>query len=379
MMVAPVGSGSSEGRLDYIDLSLGDPCYGPPDQAKAAAAAAILYGGNGYLAPGGLPTLRSALALKLQNQNKISATADQVVITVGASLGLFATLAVLCQPQDGVLIPDPGFPLYRLMTEIQRLKLLRYRLQADANYEPNWDSLAELASQACVLVWNFPSNPLGTVARPEWLPRLHSLLATHPRLYLISDEVYEDLLFTHAHSSPAASAGPLAERCLSIFSFSKSYGMTGWRVGYVHAPGGWAAHIEKTHWGAAMSAPTIAQRAALVALQAPTAYREKILAFLSHNRAEALARLRRWTLPCREPEGGFFVWVNINRSGLDSLTFAARCAEECRVLVSPGIYFILTTNEYIRLSFAVDTPVLAEGLDRIGCWVSNLYLSGSTR
>lgn len=377
-MAAPVRSDSSEQRLDPIDLSLGNPSYDPPEQAKAAAAYTILHGGNGYAAPGGLPTLRAALARKLQDQNRISATADQVLITSGASLGLFATMAVLCEPGDGVLIPAPGFPLYRLMAKMQRLQPLHYTLQADANYEPDWASLAALAPQARLLIWNFPSNPLGTVARPEWLPRLYRLLATQPHLYLISDEVYEDLIFTGAHSSPAASAGPLADRLFSIFSFSKSYGMAGWRVGYVHAPGAWAPHVEQAHWGAAMSASTVAQHAAVGALQAPPIYGKKILAFLSHNRAQVLPRLRQWELPYQEPEGGFFAWVNIQRSGLDSLIFASRCAEECGVLVSPGIYFSPTADDYIRLCFAVDTSVLAQGLDRIGRWVRDLHIGAVT-
>jgi len=211
------------------------------------------------------------------------------------------------------------------------------------------------------------------VARAEWLHRLFALLATQPHLYLISDEVYEDLLFAGSHMSPAASAGALADRVFSIFSFSKSYGMAGWRVGYVHAPGTWAAAVEKAHWGTAMSAPTIAQHAAVGALQAPPTYRQQILAFLQHNRAQALARLRQWGLPCREPEAGFFLWVNIHGSRLDSLTFAARCAHECSVQVTPGSYFSPTADDYIRLCYAVDSAELVAGLDRVGRWLKDLH------
>jgi aspartate aminotransferase len=375
MMVTRAEPTPRERLQESINLSLGEPCFEPPKEARSAAAAALLQGSNGYLPPGGLPELRIALAQKLRDQNGIAADPNQVVVTVGASLGLFTTIAVLCQPGAGVLIPDPCFPLYKLMLETQRLCPLRYPLRADRNYEPDWDALESQASACSALIWNFPSNPLGVVARPSWLSRLNSLLKNHPHLHLISDEVYEDLLFAGKHHSPAATADPLAERVFSVFSFSKSYAMTGWRVGYVHAPGQWAARIEQAHWGAAMSTPTIAQCAAVAALRAAPSYREETLGFLKSNRAIALAKLRKWGLSCTKPEAGLFVWINVSRYGMDSLTFAKRCEEECGVIVSPGVYFSPNAINHIRLCFAVDSKALVEGIDRLGGWLDRLYRS----
>lgn len=373
MMAANAKPRMTDRRQERINLSLGEPCYEPPEEARNAAAYALLQGGNGYLSPGGLPELRVALAQKLRDQNGIAATTNQVNVTVGASLGLFSTIAVLCRPGDGVLIPDPCFPLYRLMLKTQRLAPLPYLLKPKDGYAPDWNSLEDQAKAARVLLWNFPSNPLGVIARAAWLSRLYGLLDKYPHLHLISDEVYEDLLFRGDHCSPAARAGELAQRIISIFSFSKSYGMTGWRVGYVHAMDTLAGRIEKAHWGAAMSVPTIAQHAAVAALQAPPSYHQEVHRFLRHNRTVALDRLRKWKMPCSEPQAGFFLWVNISSSGLDSVTFAERCGEECGVLVSPGVFFSPNATHYVRLCFAVETKALAEGLDVIGSWVNALH------
>lgn len=371
---------SSEDVREVINLSLGEPCFEPPKESRSAAAAALLQGGNGYLPPAGLPELRAALAKKLRDQNGIAATAEEVVVTIGASLGLYAIIAVLCRPGTGVLLPAPGFPLYNLMLATQRLRPLRYPLRADTNYEPDWDALAAQAADASVLVWNFPSNPLGVVARSAWLVPLYELLSKHPHLHLISDEVYEDLIFVGSHHSPAATApGAVASRIFSVYSFSKSYAMTGWRVGYVHAPGQWATPITQAHWGAAMSAPTVGQLAATAALRAAPSYREAALSFLKNNRKGALARLRQWGLPCAEPEAGFFLWLDISSCGIDAVTFARRCAEECRVLVSPGVQFSPDATDRVRLCFAVDQQSLVEGIDRLGGWCKEISRSQEQR
>ena len=355
---------------ELIVLSVGDPSYGPPAESKNAAAYMLVRGRSGYLPPGGLPELREALAQKLSDQNGITATANEINVTVGASLGLYFTMAVICEPNDEVLIPDPCFPLYRSMLQTQRLTPFHYSLHENNSYVPDWGSLESVAKTARALIWNFPSNPLGAVARQEWLKRLYDLLERHPQLYLISDEVYEDLIFHGTHYSPAATAGDLSERIISIFSFSKSYGMTGWRVGYIHAVEPLATEISKSHFGAAMSVPSLAQFAAVAALQAPASYHQEIRNFLTRNRKLALDGLRKWKLRCLEPEAGFFVWVNISDCGLDALTFAAGCEEDCGVLVSPGTNFSPGATDYIRICFAVEAETLAKGIDLLGRWAN---------
>lgn len=357
-----------ESDLALIDLSLGDPCYGPPREAKRAGARAMLDDTGGYVAPAGLPELRSALAAKLRRRNAIPATDREVVVTVGASLGLYATLAVLCKPGDGVLVPDPGFPGFRLQLETQRLRCLPYRLVAERDHEPDWDSLRAQADEAKLLIWNFPSNPLGTVARPTWIARLHQLLADHRQLRLVSDEVYEDLVFSGSHASPAGGAQSLRERCCSLFSFSKSYGMSGWRLGYVHAPEPIAPLIARAQWGMTMSVSYPAQRAGLTALDSPADYHDEVRQFLAGNVTGALATLGRYGFEAEWPDAGLFLWLDIRTTGLNAEAFAAGCAEECKVLLMPGTYFGAGGEGFVRISIATPRVELLVGLERIGRW-----------
>src|SRR5260370_12189874 len=157
------------GPVRLVDLSLGDPGYEPPEQAKAAAVSALGGGIGGYAPQGGFPWLRLALAAKLRESNNIAGDPDNIVVTSGASHGLFAALSAVCRPGDRVLVPDPGFPLYRLPARILGLNAVRYPLAAASAYQPDWEALDELLPGAPVLIWKFPSNPLG-VAAPSARP-----------------------------------------------------------------------------------------------------------------------------------------------------------------------------------------------------------------
>lgn len=352
-----------------IDLSLGDPGYDPPQEAKLAVARGLAAGNERYAPPGGMPRLRAACADKLRTRNGIDARPDEVVVTTGASLGLFCALAASCSPGDIVLVPDPGFPLYLLMAETLRLRPRRYVLQEDACFEPDWDDLAEVASAARVLIWNSPSNPLGTVARQDWVDRLRELLARNPDLVLLSDEVYEDTCLDSGHISPRATADRLGDRIVSLFSFSKSYAMTGWRVGYLHAPADQASRLTRIHWGVSMSTPSASQRAALAALEAGDDYLAGVREHLRLARAQALDWARRRDFPVPLPEGGFFLWPDVSSSGLDAGRFCDDAISECGVLMAPGTDFSPAAASRVRLSFAASHDDLREALTRLDSWL----------
>jgi aspartate aminotransferase len=351
----------------FVDMSLGDPGYSPPREALAAVAAFLRTESRGYAPRGGFRWLREALAEKLRKQNVIDASADEVVVTTGASHGIFAVLAALCQPGDTIIIPDPGFPHYRLAARILGLSVQSYSLDADRGNEPDWDAIERSSAQARVLIWNFPSNPLG-VDNPQWNAKVLELIGGHPGLFLLSDEVYEDLIFAGDHQSPAAVAGPNADRIASVFSFSKSYAMTGWRVGYVHARPDLGAAIARCHWGVSMSTPTVAQVAALAALHAPPSYLLEYRAFLTRNRDIAVQQLNSAGYRCSPPTGGFFLWTDISGTQLGAAAFAERSARELKVLVSPGTDFSPSATDRVRLSFALSETQLRDGLERLCRW-----------
>lgn len=354
-----------------IDLSLGDPGYPPPPEAKVAVARCLALGNDGYAPPGGLPRLRAACAAKLGARNGIDARPDEVVVTTGASLGLFCTLAACCSPGDALLVPDPGFPLYLLMAQTLGLRTLRYTLREEAGFEPDWHDLAKLAPTARVLIWNSPSNPVGAVARQDWIERLRHLMTSNPGLVLVSDEVYEDACLDGEHISPRAGADRLSGRIVSLFSFSKSYAMTGWRVGYLHTTADQARRLTRIHWGVSMSTPSASQRAALAALQADGDYLGATRDHLRIARAQALAWARRRDFPVPVPQGGFFLWPDISSCGLDAERFCDAASDQCKVVISPGTDFSPAAESRIRLSFAASHDDLAEALTRLDTWLED--------
>lgn len=354
-----------------IDLSIGHPGYEPAPPVQAVAVKAIAGGLGGYAPAGGLARLRSRLATRLTERNGIAAIPEQVVVTTGASLGIFATLSTVCGPGDTVLVPDPGFPLYRVAATNLHLKCASYPLAATG--EPDWTALAAMLPGSRLLVWNYPSNPLGALADAAWFPRLFALVAQHPQLTVLSDEVYGDLYLTDGHPGATAShAGALADRVESVFSFSKSFGMAAWRVGYLHARTELTAAIASTHWAASMSTCTAGQLAAIAALRLPEEYLEERRAFLRGNRDLAVARLSSSGLDCAVPDGGFFAWADTSRFGVDGATFALRSGAEAGVLISRGIDFGPSGSQRVRINFAVPTPTLVTAPDRLERWLSTV-------
>lgn len=358
-------------RASLIDLSLGAPIYPQViDLATVLDDRSI----SGYAPMGGLPALRSAVAQRLRDQRGVGADPADVVMTAGASGGLFASLIRLTKPGQGIAIPDPGFPLYRLAASSLGLKVLTYRLVAGGDgFTPDFDELAAAAKQATVLLWNFPSNPLGTAAEPGWIDRLLAVLAESSGLTVICDDVYSDIVYDGAHVPAAAAAPPeLLPRLWSLYSFSKSDGLAGWRVGYVHAPGGSAGEVARIAWGMTMSVSTASQLVALAALATPAGERAARLRRLRASRDLAVTALRQAGLPAMTPPAGLFCWPDISATGLSPDDFVARAARECGVLLSPGTDFSPAATDRVRLSFAGEPALLSDALARLGGWVADV-------
>ncbi len=350
--------GASVGMPGAIDLSLGHSCHKPPELALQAAAATLVGGSLGYLAPGGLAALREALATKLQKQNEIRVSWRDVIVTGGASLGIFSCLAFLAPPDSPVLIPDPGFPLYKLVAETLRLRPISYSLRPEKGWLPDLDQLPG----APIMLWNSPHNPVGVVADPAFVVRLSQAMRER-EMWLISDEVYEDIVFTGRHASPAVF---FPERTFSVFSFSKTYGMAGMRVGYVATPSGHGDALSRVHWSAAMSASVVAQYAALAALKAGAEYRQETLEWLRTSLSVARSVLDRHEIPYVQPQGSLYLWVDVRRYVEQSEAFCKALARTEHVLVSPGTHFGPSGEGYIRVCFsASDSSLLAEGLTRL--------------
>jgi aspartate aminotransferase len=250
-----------------INLDLGDPGYSPPESAKAAVARALVShtGAWRYGPPAGLPPLRRQLADRAEAAHGVSAAPSWVTVTAGASLGLAAVILATTQPGEQVLCPDPGYPAFAGLTRRLGRGVVWYPATGlDGHADPQ-------AVERCItpssrlLIWNSPSNPVGTMATADSTAAVAELTQRHG-LALASDEVYADLGYEDSHSSPLRCGG---ERCCAIVSFSKSYALAGFRIGAVVAPPPLAAAVSGAHWSLGMSASVAGQHAALGALAAP--------------------------------------------------------------------------------------------------------------
>ncbi|MET7472979.1 pyridoxal phosphate-dependent aminotransferase [Streptomyces sp. NPDC005648] len=357
-----------------IDLGLGDPAHPMPSVVSATLRQMADRPSLGYAPPGGLPALRRTLAEKLTAVNGLDATAREVVVTNGASQGIAAALAELCRPGDRVLVPEPGYPAYRAVCRSLGLTVTGYGVPAgdDTAAQPDWDALARSAAGATAVLWNFPSNPTGRTADPAWYPRLYAVLREHPALTVVSDEVYEDLCFGTRHVSPAARAGDLAARFVSVFSFSKGYAMTGMRVGYVHAPGpDLATRVARRHYAWSMSTPTLSQVCALAVARGARDYPAGHRAALMSGRDRLVAGLRASGLSVATPEAGCFAWADVSASGLDAEAWSRAAAVRLRVLTAPGTEFAPHDTRHVRLSFAVGPAELDAALERVSAWAAD--------
>lgn len=349
---------------DVVHLEVGEPDFPTPPHVVEAAARAAAEGYTKYTANRGLESLREVLAEKLARANGVEADPEQIVVAAGGVNALVESLFALVEPGDEILVGDPCWPNYEMMAAALGARLVRYPLDRDRSYEPDLDRLAALvrSPRAKVVLVNSPGNPTGSVWRRETVERVYEIVDER-NLYLVTDEVYEDIVFEGEHVSPASVDG--AERVISVFSFSKSYAMTGWRVGYAVASRPLADTIAKVQEAFVSCAATVSQKAAEAALLGPQDCVAEMRAGYRARRDVAVASLRDHGLFVTNPNGAFYILADISAATLDTNAFARRLVAQHRVAVAPGDTFGPAGAGLVRLSLAASTDSIEEGIRRL--------------
>ena len=352
-----------------IHLEVGEPSFETPAHIVEAACEAARQGYTKYTPNTGLLSLREKLVGKLQRVNGVSVSPENVVVTAGAVCGLATSLMAVVEPGDEVLIPDPGWPNYESMVAITHGVLRRYSLRPAEGFLPNQATVEEgISSRTKAIVINSPSNPTGAVFPREvmgWLVRL----AQKHGIFLVSDEVYEDVVFDGEHVS-ALSFGDGGDRVIGVFGFSKSYAMTGWRLGYVVASREIAAAVGKLQEPLVSCASAVSQKAAEAALDGPQDCVAQMREAYRRRRDLAAGLLMQHGVDFLLPSGTFYLMVDISRSGVDSYTFAKTLLKETGVAVAPGATFGPGARDYVRLSLATSDEQLAEGINRLAVFLA---------
>lgn len=349
---------------DVIMLAVGEPDVPVAPHIAAAAKAAWDADETNYTANGGIAPLRQAIVEKLARDNGIHVDTERVWVTVGATQGLHQAMALTLGPGDEVLVPDPGYTTFTMNARMLEAVPVSYPLRADAGFMPDIAELERLVTDRTrVLIVNSPSNPLGTIFPRDLLQGLLDFARRHD-LWIISDEVYEAFTWAGEHVSIASL--DTEDRVFSVFSFSKTYAMTGIRVGYLVTPPGIAATMRTVQEASISCVTTPGQFAALAAITGEQSAVADARDHYRGNLAAVTALLDERGIRYLEPGGAFYLWVDVSyASGGDVADWAEGFLLEHGVAVAPGNAFGRSGEGWIRLCVAATRDDLLEGVRRL--------------
>jgi len=353
-------------KKGLVSFGIGEPDFVTPAHIREAAKRALDEGYTHYTPNLGFPEFREALANKLKQKNKISVTPDEVVVTSGGTEALFFAFYILINPGDEIVIPDPGFVTYESQVYFAGGTPVHFPLWGENNFHPDLEELKNyITPKTKAILLNSPSNPTGATFDKDELLAI-AQLAQEKDIFVISDELYEDIVYDGREHISIASLPGMKERTISIFGFSKSYAMTGWRLAYLTAPLNLVKEIAKLLQNTAVCANSIAQRAGLSAIQGSQDCVKEMFAAYNERRnvlTEGLNEIQ--GLSCYAPEGTFYAFVNIKETGMTCEELSMYLLEECKVVTVPGTAFGKQGEGYIRLSFATSLDMVKEGVARI--------------
>jgi aspartate/methionine/tyrosine aminotransferase len=348
-----------------IHLELGEPDFHPAPSVIDAAKQALDQGKDRYCNVRGVPALREEIADYLQRTRKISVSAENVVIAPGCKLALFMALMALLEPGDEVLYPDPGFPGYESITLGLGGTPVPFSLSEKNRLQPDPDEVAaRITARTKILITNSPGNPTGTVYTDEVQRRLAELAVRHD-LLVLSDEIYARIIFGDEYLSMLRYPG-MEERTLIIDGFSKSFAMTGWRLGYTVAPSYIVPALDMLTVNSYTCTAEFTQYAAIEAMRDREGATPRMVAEFSRRREQFIRDLNRVPgFRCQPPEGAFYAWVNIVDTGMSAEDICEIMLEEAGVAGITGAAFGPQGKDFVRFSFASSMATLKEAVERI--------------
>jgi aspartate aminotransferase len=348
-----------------IHLELGEPDFHPAAPVVDAVRAAVAEGRDRYVATRGIPPLRSAIADYLKRTRRLDVAAEQVLVAPGCKMALALAMMALIEPGDEVLYPDPSFPIYPSFTRGLGAKAIPYALREENKFQPN---LAEIAAKITpktrMLIFNSPNNPTGTVFTDAVIAQIAELAEKHD-LWVIADEIYARILFRGEYKSIWALPG-MAERTVIIDGFSKSFAMTGWRLGYAVAQKHVIDALDMLVLNTFTCTAEFSQVAAIEALRDSTNAVPAMVEEYRKRRDLFVEKLNR--IPgfrCQSPDGAFYAWVNIEETGMPAEEVQRVLLEEAGVAGIAGAAFGAEGKNYLRFSLVSATHLLEDALERI--------------
>jgi aspartate/methionine/tyrosine aminotransferase len=360
----------AQGR-SIVHLEIGEPDFDTPAPIRAAAARALDEGFTHYGPSAGLPEVREAIAAFITRDRGLKTTPDQVVVTPGGKPVLTFAIMACVNPGDEVVVPNPGFPIYESVVRFIGARPVPMVLREDRGFRVGAADLEPLLTpKTRMVVLNSPHNPTGSVLTPKDLDEIAALLRDR-EIFVLSDEIYSKILYDGVHESIATRPG-MAEKTILLDGFSKTYAMTGWRLGYGIMNPTLAKHVARLATNVYSCATSFVQRAAIVALGgAQTEVGSMITEF--HRRRDAIVQGLN-AIPgirCSKPAGAFYVFPNIQALQVTSADAERILLEEAGVAALSGTAFGSHGEGYMRFSYANSIENIREALRRIGAWVQS--------
>lgn len=360
--------------VDVVNFAAGEPDFDTPQPIKDAAIKAIGDGFTKYTPSVGMPALKERIAKKFKEENNLEYSPDQIVVSCGAKHSLFSVIQALINKGDQVIIPTPYWVSYPEMVKLAQGKPVILETTQKSNYKIDVVKLEKkINSSTKLLILNSPSNPAGIVYSKEELEQI-ARVCVEKKVMVLSDEIYEKILFDDTKITSIASLGKdIYDLTVTVNGMSKSYSMTGWRIGYFAGPKEVADAVKKLQDHSTSCPSSISQSAALAALDMDSEYYSSIKAKFQERRDLIISYLNdklKEFVGYIKPQGSFYIFVNIAKTKLDSFDFAKRLLEESHVAVIPGSPF--GANSYVRISFATSKDEIKKGLQRLELFLIKL-------
>jgi aspartate aminotransferase len=350
---------------DAIGLAVGEPGVEVPAHIRRAGADAWLRDDTNYTANAGIQPLRDAISEHMRAFNGLDIPADRVVVTAGSSQGINLVMSMLLSAGDEILVPDPGYTIFSMIPHLMQVSPVGYELRPENGFDPDFDQLESLVTDRTrALLINSPSNPLGSVFSPRVVEALVEFARRHD-LWVISDECYEAFTYDSGYVSPLVFDND--QRVVSSHTLSKSYGLTGARVGWIVVPEQYAARIASAQECSVSCLNTPSQYAALAALTGPQDCVAEWADRFRETARQACALLDEYGISYLQPRGAFYLWIDMSfaTQGEPVKEWALRFLDEQRVAVAPGDAFGPQGDGWIRVCLAVDRENVLTGLSRL--------------
>jgi aspartate/methionine/tyrosine aminotransferase len=364
-----------QGR-SIIHLELGEPDFHPGPSVIDSLTKAVADGKDRYCAVAGVPALREEIAAYLRRTRNLKVSADNIVIAPGCKIALFLAMMALLEPGDEVLYPDPGFPGYPSITLGLGAVPVPFELSVRNNLQPDLDEIAaKITPRTRMVLTNSPGNPTGTVYTDEVQRGLAELAVKHD-LWVLSDEIYARVIYGDEYISMLRYPG-MEERTLIIDGFSKSFAMTGWRLGYTVAPPAVTPELVMLAVNTYTCVAEFTQYAAIDALLDRDGTTPRMVAEFTRRREQFVRDLNRVPgFKCQPPDGAFYAWVDITGTGMSAEGVCRILLEDASVAAIPGAAFGPAGKDFVRFSFASSAANLKEAVERImrvsGAWQGTL-------